>query len=99
MRATPLAAALVLMTGACSPIFGKPNLSGPSAPPVACPPSLSAPIADEPIAPEGVKLDSLPPGAAEWFFADLLPWARMNATRLDQGKRWCATLGRPPDPG
>ncbi len=55
--------------------------------------------ADEPIAPEGVRLDLLPPGAAEWLFSDLLPWARLNAKRLDQGHRWCATLGRPPDPG
>ena len=102
MRATPLAAALTLalLMGACSPIFGKPSLSGPIAPPpVTCPPSLQAAVADEPIAPEGVRLDLLPPGAAEWLFSELLPWARVNAKRLDQGQRWCASLGRPPDPG
>ena len=102
MRATPLAVVLALTLGACSQISGPPRPLARSelpAPPVTCAASLTAKIDDEPLAPEGVKLDALPPGAAEWFFTELLPWARQIAKRLDQGQRWCASLGRPPDPG
>lgn len=49
--------------------------------------ALQAAVADEPIAPRARGSGFLPPGAAERPLSDLLPRARMNAKRLDQGKQ------------
>ena len=99
MRVTPLAAVLMglSLTGCQTFALRSPLVVSPA--PTICPPSLAAPVPAEPVAPDGVQLADLPPGVAEWWFTDMLPWARPTALRLDQGRRWCAEQSRPPDPG
>lgn len=97
--ALPLALVALVSLPGCETISGRFKPPAPSVP-LTCPASLQSKIADEPLAPEGVDMASLPPGAAEWLFGDLLPWSRGNALRLVQGQRWCMKhAGPPPDPG
>lgn len=96
MRVSPLVAALMALPLMACQTFALRSPLAVSSPPVICPPSLSAPISPEPLAPEGVQLADLPPGVAEWWFSDMLPWARSTALRLDQGARWCSAQSGPP---
>lgn len=67
---------------------------------VICPPSLKAAIEDEPLAPAGVDPSTVPPELMRWWFAELFPWARVNAQRLKDGQDWCRKIEtKPPDPG
>lgn len=96
MRVLPLVAVLMALPLTACQTFALRSPLVVSSPPVICPPSLSAPLNPEPLAPEGVQLADLPPGVAEWWFSDMLPWARSTALRLDQGRRWCDGLGKSP---
>jgi hypothetical protein len=44
-------------------------------------------------------MTALPDGVGAWWFGEFLPWARGNAVRLDQGRKWCAKRETPPPDG
>ncbi len=52
-----------------------------------CPPALTAKIDPEPVATATANID--PDEATVFIASELLPWARKNAERLDQGRAWC----------
>ena len=54
---------------------------------LSCPPALTAKIDPEPVATATANID--PDEATVFIASELLPWARKNAERLDQGRAWC----------
>lgn len=56
---------------------------------VPCPAQARAEVSPEPIMPEDAEFN---PPADRWLFAELLPWARLNATARENTRQWCEEI-------
>src|SRR5690606_29146817 len=56
---------------------------------VPCPATARAEVQAEPIMPEDAEFNA---SADRWLFAELLPWARMNARSREATRQWCESL-------